>query len=112
MQSYSSDGGAYGTAELQIYRKNNAVYLKKNYEGTEEKIGGGNIIVTYTVKNGTETSLSTTPLRFSFDKSSGAFKTTYLGTQAAGDIATITVSGGGKTYTITCYAKTGRTKME
>lgn len=112
-QSYSSDGIAYGTATLQLYKKGNDIYLKKSYEGTEKKIGNGAVTVTYTMKNdAAEKTLGEQPMIFSFNKSSGAFKNTYVGTEDGGICTSIKVSGGGKTYTITCYEKTGRTTIE
>ena len=112
-QSYTSDGGSAGIAKLEIYKKDNSVYLKKSFEGEEKKIGSGGITVTYMAKGDTsERTLGTDHLTFSFNKSSGAFQTTYVGSQAIGEIASIKITGGGRTYTITCYPKTGRTIME
>ena len=111
-QSYSSDGVAYGTATLKLYRDGKDIYIEKSYESSRKKIGSGAITVTYTLKGDTtEYDLGSDQMVFSFNKSSGAFRTTSIGA-GSGIVTAIKVASGGKTYTITCYEKTGRTILE
>lgn len=110
-QSLSSDSDA-SLASVSFYVGTDGVYMEKSYEGTAKKIGGRGVAVTYQTKDGQTFTLDAQRLTFTFNRSSGAFREISLDGTSKGECTAISVTGGGKTYTITCYPKTGKTKMQ
>lgn len=113
MQSFSSDTGT-SVAEVSFYRGSDGIYVEKNYEGEAKKIASSAVTFTYTLKaNPTEIRiLGAEKLTFSFNRSTGAFRDVKLDGTAIGICDKIEISGSGKTYTMTCYEKTGKIKIE
>ena len=108
-QACSTDN-ATTSAELILYRdtSTNKVCIKKNFEGDVKEIGGNKVAVEYKLKGTTQfvpLGNQENALRFGFDRSTGGFKGTNL-------VEQIRIMSGGKTYTLTCYALTGKIKME
>lgn len=119
-QSYSSDKTG-SIANVAFYKDTDGIYMKKSFESEAKKIGGSKVVVKYRVKNGTPKTLGvtdgvdgvdSTPIIFSFDRSSGAFRNLQQNGFDIGMCEIIQVISGGRTYTITCYAKTGKIVVE
>ena len=91
---------AEAAREVLIYEDESGVYLKVG-DGEAERIGNASVSVTC---DGQALEETTNGVRFSYDKSSGAF--TKFG------CSKMVVSGAGREYTLTLYAKTGKVKME
>lgn len=111
-QSLSSDSDDTGLAAVCFYIGTDGVYMEKSYEGTAKKIGGKGVEITYQIKDSGTFTLDSQKLTFTFNRSSGAFREVSLDGISKGECTSITVSGGGNTYTITCYPKTGKTRMQ
>ncbi len=104
-QSYSSDDGE-SVAKVTFYVDSSKnLMMKKSYETDPEKLASASVKLFY--KTGTNGSYieveDATGITFEFDRKTGGFKSPYTSLQ---------VIGGGKTYTITCYLLTGKTKIE
>lgn len=111
-QCYSSDS-ATSVAEVSFYKGSDGIYMLKNYEGTAEKIGGSKVSVSYRLTGAAAyTDLGTQKITFSFNRSSGAFRSMKLDGNTAGMCESIKIVSGHKTYTITCYEQTGKTMIE
>ena len=123
-QSYSSDSGL-SVANVTFYKENDGIYMLKNYEGTAEKIGSSNVSVSYLLNEeigfeelgkeeetdeGAEKGAER--ITFSFNRSSGAFRSLNVDGQDKGTCKAIRITSGSRTYTITCYEKTGKIKLE
>ena len=109
--SYSKDT-VTTYAKMDLYKGTDGIYIKKSFEGEAEKIGGAKVQVYYSLNGGSYTELSSTPLTFSYNRSSGAFRSVQLGGSDAGMCNSIRVVSGTKEYTITCYEQTGKTMVE
>ena len=94
-------------SSITFYRESPAapLMMKKSYEGEAKKIGNGAVKLEYSVDGGQSYKEveDMTGISFTFNRSSGAFTSAY---------DSLRISSGGKTYTITCYLLTGKTKME
>ena len=105
-QSYSSDNGEE-VAKVTFYIENTTknVMMKKSYEAAPEKLAGPNMKVEYKASENSpyDEIEDSTGITFEFDRRTGGFKSPYT---------SIRVTGGGKTYIITCYLLTGKTKIE
>lgn len=106
-QACSTDSGT-SVASLSLYRDSNTgkVILSKSFEGDAKEIGGSRVSVQYRVKGAesyTDLGDETNQLVFTFDRSTGGFKSNY---------DSIIVSSGGRTYTLTCYLLTGKVDLE
>lgn len=88
----------HGNASLTLTCKSDGYYLKQQAGGieTEEKIANRRC----SVKCGAAQMAEGSAQVFSFDYNTGAF-------DQGKNVGTVSASGGGRTYTITLYAKTG-----
>ena len=118
-KSYSSDSATKEPVSLQVYKKNDGIYIKKSFETEEKKIGGAKVRVYY--KLSSETSYTelvsanegeAKTLEFSFNRSSGAFRPVKLDGTTAGACQSMQIISGNKVYTITCHQKTGKITVE
>lgn len=113
-QAYSSDTDG-SIASVSFSKRADGIYMKKSFEDEEKKIGGSKVTVTYTIKNAganVDPEPLGAPIVFSFNRSSGAFRQLQQNGSSIGMCDTIQVTSGGKTYTITCYEKTGKIVVE
>ena len=115
-QSYSSDS-ADSIATVTFTKKSDGIYMKKSFESEEKKIGGSKVSLSYGYEDGethviTYTELTDKPITFSFNRSSGAFRSMKVDGTSANMCDAIRVTSGHKTYTITCYEQTGKTMLE
>jgi len=113
-QSYSTDSDTGNIASVSFYYDTDGIYVYKSFENAPKKIGSKHVEVKYTLKDdSTEYILGdkTEQLTFSFDRSSGAFRKVIVGDDTKSQCTSITVKSGGRTYTITCYPTTGKTKL-
>lgn len=99
---------AEASREVLIYADESGVYLKVG-DGDAERIGNSSVTVKcdgdgFTNANLIDRTTSNGGVRFSYDKSSGAFDKM--------ECSKMVVSGAGREYTLTLYAKTGKIKME
>lgn len=94
---------AEAAREVLIYEDESGVYLKVG-DGEADRIGNSSVSVTCDGQALEGITSEHGGVRFSYDKSSGAF--TKLG------CSKMVVSGAGREYTLTLYAKTGKVKME
>lgn len=109
--SYSKDTMT-SIATLDLYKGSEGIYIKKSFESDPEKIGGVRVKVYYRLNGGTYVELDSDILTFSYNRSSGAFRTLKVNGSAAGMCDSIRVVSGSKEYVITCYEQTGKTMVE
>ncbi len=111
-ESYSKDS-ATSVATVAFYRGTDGIYMKKSYESSAEKIGSSSLSVSYQLKNAADyVELSEENVVFSFNRNSGAFRDVVVNGTTKEPCKSIKISGGGKTYIITCYPQTGKTEMK
>lgn len=115
-QSYSSDSGD-SIATVSFYKGTDGIYMEKSFETGTKKIGGSKVSVSYGVKteDGSSivyTDLGSSRITFSFNRSSGAFRSMKVDGTSASMCDAIKVTSGHKTYIITCYEQTGKTMLE
>lgn len=110
-------------AEVTFYKDTDGIYMKKSFESAPEKIGGSKVSVAYQLSTGNYVDICSPnidengnpiypKITFSFNRSSGAFRTMKVDGTSVGMCKSIRITSGSKTYTITCYEHTGKTKLE
>ena len=99
-------------AEVSFYKGTDGIYMKKSFESEAKKIGGSKVSVAYQLSAGNYVDLGSNTITFSFNRSSGAFRAMKVDGTSAGMCESIRITSGSKTYTITCYEHTGKTKLE
>jgi prepilin-type N-terminal cleavage/methylation domain-containing protein len=123
VQAVDSNGENAATgprvAEVTFYKGADGIYMEKSFESEPKKIGGSRVSVAYLLSGGTDEDYvdicspeSNPKITFSFNRSSGAFRTMKVDGSSAGMCESIRITSGSKTYTITCYEHTGKTKLE
>ena len=112
-QSYSTDSATGTIASVTLYRDaaDGCVYVNKSYESAPEKIGGARVKVYFKLKNGNYEELVNQNIVFSFNRSTGAFRNVLVDV-LSGEIESLQVTSGSKTYTIVCHTQTGKTTVE
>ena len=107
-QACSTDKGT-DKATLTLKRDSaSGKVLIINYDGSSKEIGGKTVSVKYRTGTGNSDvyqDLGTNVLTFGFNRSTGGFSDDT-------SVRQIQISSGGRTYTLTCYALTGKIKME
>lgn len=99
-------------AAVTFYKGADGIYMEKSFESTPEKIGGSKVSVAYRLSTGGYVDIGSQKITFSFNRSSGAFRTMAVDGNSVGMCKSIRITSGSKTYTITCYEHTGKTKLE
>lgn len=100
-------------AQLEIFVKNDGVYVNLSVEGRDVKVGKSGLQVKYKTQNGAEMTLSETDrLKLTFDRSSGAFLALADGTVDGSYCVEITVENGRHSRTIILVPQTGKYYVE
>lgn len=118
MQACSTDNASIVTGAGSTGSSKAIMTLKKdssgkviivNYDGSSKEIGGKAVTVRYGISMEMDEDdylyLDTSGVTFGFNRSTGGFSDST-------DVRIIQVSSGGRTYKLTCYALTGKIKME